>query len=231
MDINDGQRSVVVSQTSRENERGDIRRAGETFHPQLGYKGCRTLYEGFRRGHKINPLGPCLGFRAFSTNGIATPYIYTSYTEVLARVNAFAAGLHILDMVTPTKDEGLKLIGLYMGNCMEWFIAEQAIFCLSGATVPFYDTLGPESVEFILNQTSTKTVVCTRRQFPRLCKVKKSGRCPCFESVILVDGVTANASKSANQSGLSVTSFAKVEAGMFINIYTLVSHWCILLDL
>jgi long-chain acyl-CoA synthetase len=49
-----------------------------------------------------------------------------------------------------------------MKNCMEWFIAEQAIFCVSGATVPFYDTLGPESVEYILKQTGTKSVVCTR---------------------------------------------------------------------
>jgi hypothetical protein len=212
------QRSTILPQTSRKNERGDIRRGGDaTRHPELGFKGCRTLYEGFRRGHKLNPLGACLGFRAISTNGLATPYIYSSYTEVSARINAFAAGLDTLNLVPPTtKDDGeMILVGLYMKNCMEWFIAEQAIFCVSGATVPFYDTLGPESVQFILKQTSTKTVVSTRKELQRLCTVKKSGLCPYFEVVVLVDGVTAHAAKIAKEAGLSVMSFAKVEAGTF----------------
>lgn len=125
--------TVVVG--SATNDRGDIRRSGDpTRHPELGYVGCRTLYEGFRRGCTLNPLGACLGFRAVGTNGMATPYIYSSYTEMLARVNAFAAGLETLNLVPPTKDDNMVLIGLYMKNCMEWFIAEQAIFCVSGAT-------------------------------------------------------------------------------------------------
>lgn len=206
------QLSTVVPQTSRENERGDIRRGEKYLHPELGYNGCRTLYEGFRRGHEINPLGACLGFRAISTNGLATPYIYSSYTEVLARVNAFAAGLETLNLVPPTDEDNMVLLGLYMKNCMEWVIAEQAIFCVSGATVPFYDTLGPESVQFILKQTSTKTVVSTRAELERLCTVKGTGLCPHFKAVVLVDGVTANAAEMAKEAGLEVMSFAKVEA-------------------
>ncbi|KAG7367365.1 long-chain acyl-CoA synthetase [Nitzschia inconspicua] len=205
--------SVVVPQTSTK-DHGDIRRFGDpTRHPELGFEGCRTLYEAFRRGQQLNPLGACLGFRASSTNGMATPYIYSSYTEILARVNAFAAGLDTLNLVPPTQEkESMTLIGLYMKNCMEWFIAEQAIFCVSGATVPFYDTLGPESVEFILKQTSTKTVVATRSELERLCTVKKSGKCPFFEVVVLADGVTTDATKMAKQAGLQIMSFAKVEA-------------------
>jgi long-subunit acyl-CoA synthetase (AMP-forming) len=52
-------------------------------------------------------------------------------------VNCFAAGLDALTLVPPTAEQGedsMVLIGLYMKNCMEWFIAEQGIFCLSGAT-------------------------------------------------------------------------------------------------
>ena len=128
------QLSTIVPQTSRPNERGNIRRGIKGKNPELGYKGCRTLYEGFRYGHSLNPLGACLGFRAISTNGLATPYIYSSYTEVLARVNAFAAGLETLNLVPPTQEDGMVLLGLYMKNCMEWFIGEQAVFCVAGAT-------------------------------------------------------------------------------------------------
>jgi long-chain acyl-CoA synthetase len=96
--------STVVSNTSRD-DRGDIRRSGDPLrHPELGYKGCQTLYEGFRRGQALNPLGACLGFRAVSTSGLATPYIYSSYTEILARVDSFAAGLDTLNLVPPTED-------------------------------------------------------------------------------------------------------------------------------
>jgi long-chain acyl-CoA synthetase len=106
----------------------------------------------------------------------------------------------------------LRKVGFYMKNCMEWFIAEQAIFALGGATVPFYDTLGPESVDYILKQTDTKTVVCTRAELERLCKVKEAGLCPHFECAILVDGVIPEAASMAEEAGLQVMSFAKVEA-------------------
>ena len=96
-----------------------------------------------------------------------------------------------------------------MKNCMEWVIAEQAIFCISGATVPFYDTLGPDSVGYILEQTGTPSVVCSRAEIQRLCAVKKSGQCPRFQIAILVDGVTPEAANMAKDAGLQVMSFAK----------------------
>jgi long-chain acyl-CoA synthetase len=127
--------STVVPNTSTKHH-GNIHRSDDpTLHPELGYHGCRTLYEGFRRGQALNPLGACMGFRAISTNGMATPYIYSSYTEILARINAFAAGLETLNLVpSDHQDDNMTLIGLYMRNCTEWVIAEQAIFCVAGAT-------------------------------------------------------------------------------------------------
>ena len=77
--------------------------------PKLAADGCRTLYEVFRRGHQVNPLGPCLGFRATSTSGFATPYIYSSYNECLARVDAIAAGLDTLKLVE-RNEEGLLMV-------------------------------------------------------------------------------------------------------------------------
>lgn len=205
------QYSIPLPNTSTKS-RGEIRRCYDPLrHPELGYNGCQTLYEAFRRGQMINPLGPCLGFRAVSSNGMATPFIYSSYTEVLSRIDAFAAGLDTLNLCLPT-DDNLTLIGLYMKNCSEWMIAEQAIFCLSGATVPFYDTLGPETAEYILKQTELKTVVCSRLELERLCKVKKGGTCHNFKYVILVDGVLPDTQAMAQEAGLEVMSFAKVES-------------------
>lgn len=130
--------STVMPHTDR-NDRGEIRRCfNPTVHPELGYHGCRTMYEGLRYGAALNPLGPCLGFRAVSNTGMATPYIYSSYTEIVARVDCFCAGLDTLNLVPPNPDR-MRLIGLYLPNCIEWVVAEHAIFALRGATVPFYD--------------------------------------------------------------------------------------------
>ena len=62
--------SVEVPNTSRppthpSGGRGNIRRSHDPLaSPSLGSNGVRTLYEAFRRGRDINPLGPCLGYRA-----------------------------------------------------------------------------------------------------------------------------------------------------------------------
>lgn len=212
--------STEVPSTSRppthpHGGRGNIRRSHDPLaSPTLAAFGVHTLYEALRRGRDINPLGPCLGFRATSSNtGFATPYVYASYGECVARVDALAAGLenggeNVLDR----NDEGMLLLGLYMKNCPEWILAEHAIYCLGGTTVPFYDTLGPDTVRFILEHTGLSCVVCSRKELARLCEAKESGTCPKFHSVVLIDGVTAEASALAEKAGLKVVSFAKLEA-------------------
>lgn len=103
-------------------------------------------------------------------------------------------------------------LGIYMKNCMEWIIAEQAAYCLGGCTVPFYDTLGPDTVRFILEHTGLSVVVSSRKELQRLCDAKATGTCPKFHSVILVDGVTPEATTLASKVGVKVVSFAKLEA-------------------
>ena len=100
--------SIELPHTARA-DRGPIRRSDGLSHPQLGVEGVQTLYEGLRRGMTLNPLGPCLGFRAMSSSGFPTPFIYSSYTECVARVDAFAAGLDCLNLVKPNPD-GMILV-------------------------------------------------------------------------------------------------------------------------
>lgn len=148
-----------------------------------------------------------------SNSGFATPYVYASYGECVARVESIAAGLEaggqgLLDR----NGDGLLLLGIYMRNCPEWILAEQAVYCLGGATVPFYDTLGPDTVRYILEHTGMSCVVCSRKELRRLCEAKQSKTCPAFHSVVLIDGVTPEASSMASGAGLKAVPFAKVEA-------------------
>jgi len=95
---------------------------------------------------------------------------------------------------------------------MEFIIAEQGMFCLGGSTAALYDTFGPDAAQFILGETGARSVVSTRAQLPHLSQAKKSGECPKFQYVIVVDGVTPAAAQLASEASLEVVSFAKVEA-------------------
>ena len=128
----------------------------------------------------------------------------------MARVESLAAGLQKLKLVDKNEDDML-LLGIYMKNCPEWLLSEHAIYCLGGATVPLYDTLGPDVVRFILEHTGMSCVVCSRKELNSLCEAKKTGL-ENFKSVILTDGVTSEAVEMSKSAGLQVTALAKVEA-------------------
>jgi long-chain acyl-CoA synthetase len=129
----------------------------------------------------------------------------------VARVDALAAGLEKLELID-ANDDDMRLLGIYMRNSPEWILAEHAVYCLGGATVPLYDTLGPDVVRFILEHTGLSCVVCTRKELGSLCDAKKTGSVEKFKAVILIDGVTAEADEMAKSAGLQVVSSAKVEA-------------------
>ncbi|KAL7481699.1 hypothetical protein ACHAW6_007374 [Cyclotella cf. meneghiniana] len=207
--------SIPLPATKQPNRTPIHRSPDPLATPTLGAHGVRTLYEALRRGRDINPLGPCLGYRATASNtGYATPYVYASYGECVARVDAIAAGMEGYNSgsLLGRNEDGMLLLGIYMKNCPEWLLAEHAIYCLAGSTVPFYDTLGPDVVRFILEHTGLSCVVCSRREMERLCEAKKTGTTPNFRAVILVDGVTAESDEMAKNAGLEVVSLAKVEA-------------------
>ena len=72
--------------------------------------------------------------------------------------------------------------------------------------------MGPDTVQFMLTHTGTKSLVCSRRQLAKVCEAKASGLCPAFTTAILVDGVTPEAANMAETAHVQVMSFAKVEA-------------------
>jgi len=56
--------------------------------------GCRSAYEVFRHGALVSPGGACLGWRPLDTHsGDLGPYVFSTYREVLARVDALHSAL------------------------------------------------------------------------------------------------------------------------------------------
>lgn len=93
----------------------------------------------------------------------------------------FASGLEHEGLTDPNPD-GIKLLALYSRNRPEWIIAEQAAFAHSTVTVPLYDTLGPETIEFVVKQTLLSTVVCAgAAELRKLVTVAGAGQCPTLQ--------------------------------------------------
>mmetsp|Transcript_16448 Transcript_16448/g.32685 ORF Transcript_16448/g.32685 Transcript_16448/m.32685 type:complete len:690 (+) Transcript_16448:36-2105(+) len=188
--------------------------------PRLSLDGCHTLYECLRRGAVESTLhGPCLGYRAVPlANGgdaVATPYVYSTYGEVLTRVDNLSAGLAERGLVSYAVDGTTKFgaVGLYLKNCPEWVIVEHACYSVGAATVPMYDTLGPETVQYILQHTDLETVVCASGGLAALVAAKEVlGAESAFRTVVLVDGVTARSAALATSQGLECVSLAKIES-------------------
>lgn len=76
--------------------------------------------------------------------GKAGPFEWQTYNEVFTRVKNLGAGL---------VHRGLKpdaMVGFFSINNPQWVIAEQACYMYGLCTVPLYDTLGAEAVEYIV---------------------------------------------------------------------------------
>lgn len=90
---------------------------------------------------------PCLGKRTIDENGVAGPYEFMTYGEVLEEVKQVAAGLASFSLLEQA------IVGIYSNNRPRWQIAEYASYCSNLCVVALYDTLGMDNMIYIGNQT------------------------------------------------------------------------------
>lgn len=141
-------------------------------------KNCWYL---FQRGRSINSgRNPCLGYRCRSDDGnIAPEFTWLSFNDVESSAIAFGSGLLNLPGCIETLEfddeiyvpaRRMRLLGIFSKNRVEWFLCEQAANAYQLTIVPLYDTLGQDALEFILEKTRMKTVVCSLECLPTLLK-------------------------------------------------------------
>jgi len=97
---------------------------------------------------------PFLGTRAVSSDGKPGGYEWMTYGAAGAERCAIASGLKKLGVKPGDR------VGLYSVNCARWMLVEGAITRLACVSVPLYDTLGPQVVEYISNHAELVAVAC-----------------------------------------------------------------------
>lgn len=106
------------------------------------------------------PKNKCFGWRernpATNTWG---PYLWMDYATVEQRRINFGAGiLNVLQKHGETRVEKFGL-GVWSQNRPEWQITDLAAHARNLYTVSIYDTLGPDTTEFIINHAELPVLV------------------------------------------------------------------------
>ena len=152
------------------------------------------IVDAFQNGLKQGPKAgkkSCFGIRV--NDG---PYVWETYDEVAERVQNFGSGLLECGL-KPSTD---AMVGVYAKNSPEWVMSELACAHYSlvlGAfaiylclfAVPLYDTLGPDAIKYIINQTKMSVVVVAEEKLHAL--LTAAPQCPSLRYVIKIGSLTA----------------------------------------
>eukprot|EP00742_Colponemidia_sp_Colp-10_P013189 GILJ01014887.1.p1 GENE.GILJ01014887.1~~GILJ01014887.1.p1 ORF type:complete len:655 (-),score=112.62 GILJ01014887.1:81-2045(-) len=189
---------VEIPDTKKPGET-NIYRSSEATDRLTGMSDVRvtTLYDNFLRGVIKSENRPFLGVRTKEGDSYGE-YKWMTYGEAQEIITHVASAMINLELC-PVTDSDLNqgICGFYATNSREWVLCEQACNMMSIVTVPLYDTLGKDSVSFIIKQTEMQTVCCTRDKLQTLFRIKS--KCPSLENIILLDKPTGEDRSNAEE--------------------------------
>ncbi|QIX02433.1 hypothetical protein AMS68_007950 [Peltaster fructicola] len=173
-----------------------------------------TAHEMFEAGVAARPNNKCLGRRPYDPQTkVFGPYVWETYGEVQKRRTNFGKGLvQLLEGVGVTGRQ--HAIGLWCQNRPEWQITDLACMSQSLYTVSIYDTLGPDTTEYIINHAQLSTVVSSLAHIPTLLKL--APRCPTLKLIISLDPLS-NGTELAGTSKKELLSALSAETGIQIH--------------
>lgn len=180
-----------------------------------------TCHDFFEQTASRVPGARCLGHRPYmpATKSWG-PYLWQTYEQVQKRRRHLGVGLVLLheQLGITGKQYG---VGLWCQNRPEWQIVDLACMSQSLFSVSIYDTLGPETTEYIINHAVLTCVASSLSHIPTLLKL--APRCPSLKIIISLDplndgGDLPGTSKAdilnamAEETGITILNMKDVEA-------------------
>lgn len=144
-----------------------------------------TPHEAFENSVSRYPRNRCLGHRPYDpVTKTWGAYVWQDYATIAQRRKNFGAGLvqlHEQAGITARKYG----VGLWCQNRPEWQITDLACMSQGLYTVSIYDTLGPDTTEFIINHAELACVVAGVNHVTALLKLKP--RLPSLKIIVVLD--------------------------------------------
>lgn len=170
------------------------------------FENISTLYDGFQRGLKRHPNRRCLGTRSYTNtknclSASTGRYNWLSYKQVDDQQKRVSSFIY--------KELALKkgsFVGIYSKNRKEWVITEIACNRFGFCLVPLYDTLGPDVVEYIANETELSLIVCSEDKVENI--LSNASKMPSLKYVIQMENfITESNQEKANKAGIKIFTF------------------------
>lgn len=128
-----------------------------------------------------------------------------TYRELGQQVEIITNALSFMDLKSGDK------IAILSNNRPEWPISDFAIFCLGGVTVPIYQTLPPNQIEYILKDADVRAIfVENQEQFDKIAMIDTA--LPGLEFVISFEAVESELRHVESFEGLLEKGTAKRNA-------------------
>lgn len=184
----------------------------ETLDPAI-----LTGHDLFESSAQKFPHAPCLGYRPYdSARKSWGPYEWLDYETVQKRRADLGVGLveiHAREGITGTQYG----VGLWCQNRPEWQLTDLACMSQSLFTVSLYDTLGPETSEYIIRHANLACVVTSLIHVPVLLRLKP--RLPNLKSLVVLDSLAPATNEAPELSKQALLDSLAKEAG--VKIYSL----------
>ncbi|KAF3606369.1 hypothetical protein DY000_02051357 [Brassica cretica] len=163
-------------------------------HPDIA-----TLHDNFE--HAVHDFRDYkyLGTRV-RVDGTVGDYKWMTYGEVGTARTAIGSGLvhHGITMGST--------VGIYFINRPEWLIVDHACSAYSYVSVPLYDTLGPDAVQFIVNHANVQAIFCVAETLNSL--LGGLSEMPSVRLVVVVGGLNESLPSLPASAGVKVVSYS-----------------------
>lgn len=93
-------------------------------------------------------------------------------------------------------DHSLKLVAVASKNSYESLLLTAAFSLYGLVSVPLYDTLGPQAMHYILQQTNISTLFLETKLVPIILSVHKSQGKSSLQNLVIMDTILLNNQKS-----------------------------------
>ncbi|KAI8900615.1 hypothetical protein BC833DRAFT_513482, partial [Globomyces pollinis-pini] len=178
----------------------------------------KTVQDLFMYSVKAFPNNPFLGTRFPSLNKgqvVWSDYQWKTYGQFNEDRLNFGAGLINLYNKYVTEKAAQWFIGIFALNRYEWIVSDLGAGAYSIPNVALYDTLGPETSEFILNHAEVPILVTSSDKVAAVLEL--SPKCPYLKVVIVMESLFKDQpsnlpifKKWGAQIGVHVVSFSEV---------------------
>ncbi|TFK55189.1 acetyl-CoA synthetase-like protein [Heliocybe sulcata] len=179
------------------------KKPGQTGHYRNGYWGLipvgaepnrlSTLLDIYNNGYALSKDLPFLGYRPkISENDFAKQFVWQTYGEVDVRRRAIGSALHALFQKGVLGGGDMETVGIWSQNRPEWQIIDLALHAYKKVGVSLYDTLGRDSVEYIIRHAHLSVVFATWQHIPTLLKLAP-GLSDVLKLIVCIDDVPPKA--------------------------------------